>query len=131
MTNKPRNQAVSFDALRELIRDFAFVCGLVVLGAVIHHQPEYFSSARAAIVAKWCLLLVALVYGTFSGLDFWRKFASPYLPRNWQGNVASVLGTAVLTLAFELVVFAAADFGDNSWRLSGVSQDVSNQGTHK
>ena len=115
----------NFSAARELIRDFAFVAGLVLIGAAIHHQPGYLRSEMAAGIAKWSLLFAAFAYGAMAGLDFWRSFMRPKVPKGLWGHVAAMLSTVVLTLSFQMLVFMAADFGDNTARLErgGASAD--------
>lgn len=106
-----------FGPVRELIRDCAFVAGLVVVSAAIFHRPGYLRSEHAAQFAMWAILVSALVYGAFAGMDFWRSFIGPRLPGGLWGYVAFFVGTVVLTFLFQLLVFMAADFGDNTARL--------------
>src|SRR5690606_3822831 len=113
--------AWDFSAARELIRDFAFVAGLVLVGAAIHHQPGYLRSATAADIAKWSLLFAAFAYGAMAGLNFWRSFMRSKVPKGVWGHVAALLSTVVLTFSFQMLVFMAADFGDNTARIERAS----------
>lgn len=126
---KSKQEQFSFRAVREWIRDLAFLAGLVVLGAAIHHQPEYLSSLRAALIAKYVLLIVAFLYGASASIDFWRFGIAVHLPKGRWSSIGALVGTLVLTLAIEMLVFAAADFGDNSARMGMLGQAVTSPGS--